>query len=105
MGYTTLYGDSVGGFGALSDVAKTLVYNLARWRNTTDAGNLAGGAAPIPADSITKPPSAELARGQQDADNLPDYDLLDAILELYVEHDSSPEQVVAALGSFIRYPG
>ncbi|NUO59884.1 MAG: NAD+ synthase, partial [Hamadaea sp.] len=76
VGYSTLYGDSVGGFNPLKDVPKTLVWKLARWRNTVSLGGI---AAPIPENSISKPPSAELRPGQLDSDSLPDYELLDAI--------------------------
>ncbi|MGX6601789.1 NAD+ synthase [Micromonosporaceae bacterium Da 78-11] len=89
VGYSTLYGDSVGGFNPLKDVPKTMVWKLARWRNT-QAGS------PIPESSITKPPSAELRPGQMDSDSLPDYDLLDAILSGYVDHDLGRDDLVAA---------
>lgn len=82
VGYSTLYGDSVGGFAPLKDVPKTLVWELARWRNA-EAVRL-GQTPPIPASSITKPPSAELRPGQVDQDTLPPYDLLDEVLEHYV---------------------
>ena len=82
VGYSTLYGDSVGGFAPLKDVPKTLVWALARWRNA-DAERR-GEVPPIPDSSITKPPSAELRPGQTDQDSLPPYELLDALLERYV---------------------
>jgi NAD+ synthase (glutamine-hydrolysing) len=82
VGYSTIYGDSVGGFGPLKDVPKSLVWQLARWRN--DDARAGGRTAPIPDSSITKPPSAELRPGQLDQDSLPDYALLDAVLEAYV---------------------
>ncbi len=85
VGYTTLYGDSVGGFAPIKDVPKTLVWALARWRNATAAEE--DQIEPIPANSITKPPSAELRPGQQDSDSLPDYAILDAILADYVDRD------------------
>jgi NAD+ synthase (glutamine-hydrolysing) len=85
VGYSTLYGDSVGGFNPLKDVPKTLVWQLARWRN--DAATRAGEVPPIPERSIVKPPSAELAPGQLDADSLPPYEELDAILAGYVDGD------------------
>jgi NAD+ synthase (glutamine-hydrolysing) len=94
VGYSTLYGDSVGGFNPLKDVPKTLVWKLARWRNA-DAANR-GGEPPIPENSITKPPSAELRPGQVDTDSLPDYEVLDAILGGYVDGDRGRDDLVAA---------
>ncbi len=82
VGYSTIYGDSVGGFAPLKDVPKTLVWELARWRN--GRAEAQGEKPPIPESSITKPPSAELAPGQVDQDSLPPYELLDAVLERYV---------------------
>ena len=79
VGYSTLYGDSVGGFAPLKDVPKTLVWQLARWRNAEAARR--GETPPIPESSISKPPSAELRPGQLDKDSLPAYDVLDAVLE------------------------
>jgi NAD+ synthase (glutamine-hydrolysing) len=93
-GYSTLYGDSAGGFGPIKDVPKTLVWDLARWRNA-DAGQR-GETPPIPENSITKPPSAELAPGQLDSDSLPDYAVLDAILDDYVVNDLGVAELVAA---------
>ncbi len=93
-GYSTLYGDSAGGFGPIKDVLKTLVWELSRWRNSEAEGR--GETPPIPENSITKPPSAELAPGQMDSDTLPDYPELDAILEGYVEHDMGAAELVAA---------
>src|SRR5580693_1331585 len=93
-GYSTLYGDSAGGFGPIKDVLKTLVWALSRWRNT-EAERL-GRTPPIPANSIDKPPSAELAPGQLDTDSLPDYPELDAILDDYVEQDMGAAELVAA---------
>ncbi len=91
VGYTTIYGvDMAGGFAPIRDVPKTLVYRLARWRNETDA--LPG--SPIPANVLTKPPSAELAPDQLDSDNLPPYDELDPILERYVEQDWTAAELV-----------
>ena len=84
VGYSTLYGDMAGGFDVLKDVSKTLVYKLARYRNERQADIEA-----IPHEVIQRPPSAELAPGQLDQDSLPGYDILDAILELYVERDMS----------------
>ena len=85
VGYSTLYGDSVGGFAPLKDVPKTLVQELSRWRNATAAAR--GEQPPIPESTLTKPPSAELRPGQTDQDSLPPYEVLDAILEDYVEGD------------------
>jgi NAD+ synthase (glutamine-hydrolysing) len=93
-GYSTLYGDSAGGFGPIKDVPKTLVWELARWRNEDAAQQ--GEIPPIPENSITKPPSAELAPGQLDADSLPDYQLLDAVLDDYVVKDMGAAELVAA---------
>jgi len=89
VGYSTLYGDMAGGFDVLKDVSKTLVYKLARYRNAQKADREA-----IPIEVINRPPSAELAPGQLDQDSLPDYDTLDAILELYVEQDLSFESIL-----------
>jgi len=93
-GYSTLYGDSAGGFGPIKDVPKTLVWELARWRNA-EAARL-GVTPPIPENSITKPPSAELAPGQLDTDSLPSYDVLDALLDDYVEKDMGSAELIAA---------
>jgi NAD+ synthase (glutamine-hydrolysing) len=93
-GYSTLYGDSAGGFGPIKDVPKTLVWELARWRNA-EAARL-GLTPPIPENSITKPPSAELAPGQLDTDSLPSYDVLDALLDDYVEKDMGSAELIAA---------
>jgi NAD+ synthase (glutamine-hydrolysing) len=93
-GYSTLYGDSAGGFGPIKDVPKTLVWELARWRNA-EASRL-GATPPIPENSITKPPSAELAPGQLDTDSLPPYDVLDPLLDDYVEKDMGVAELVAA---------
>ncbi len=88
-GYCTLYGDMAGGFAVIKDVAKTLVYRLCVWKN-------AQGAEIIPTRIITRPPSAELRPDQTDQDSLPPYEVLDAILGLYMEEDRSIEQIVAA---------
>jgi len=88
VGYATLYGDMAGGFAVLKDVPKTLVYALARWRN--------GGGPVIPEGVLTRPPTAELRPGQTDQDTLPPYEVLDPILELYVEQDTPPEDIVRA---------
>ena len=82
VGYSTLYGDSVGGFAPLKDVPKTLVWALARWRNAE--AERRGEQPPIPESSIAKPPSAELRPGQTDQDALPPYEVLDPVLEGYV---------------------
>jgi NAD+ synthase (glutamine-hydrolysing) len=89
-GYATLYGDMAGGFAVIKDVAKTLVYRLAHWRNQQ------GPAPVIPERIITRAPSAELRPDQTDQDSLPPYEVLDAILSLYMEEDHSVEQIVAA---------
>jgi len=94
VGYSTLYGDSVGGFNPLKDVPKTLVWKLARWRNA-DATRR-GQEPPIPENSITKPPSAELRPGQVDTESLPDYEVLDAILTGYIDGDLGRDDLVAA---------
>jgi NAD+ synthase (glutamine-hydrolysing) len=93
-GYSTMYGDSAGGFAPIKDVPKTLVWDLARWRN--EAAFERGQKPPIPENSITKPPSAELAPGQLDTDSLPDYLVLDRLLDDYVEKDMGAEELVAA---------
>ena len=93
-GYSTLYGDSAGGFGPIKDVLKTLVWELARWRNAQAVER--GETPPIPDNSITKPPSAELAPGQLDTDSLPDYAVLDALLDDYVEKDMGAAALIAA---------
>ncbi|MDG4827243.1 NAD+ synthase [Asanoa sp. WMMD1127] len=94
VGYSTLYGDSVGGFNPLKDVPKTLVWKLARWRN--DEALRIGEEPPIPENSIAKPPSAELRPDQLDSDSLPDYDELDAILLSYVDGDKGRADLIAA---------
>ncbi|MGW5721457.1 NAD+ synthase [Amycolatopsis sp. NPDC003865] len=94
VGYSTLYGDTVGGFAPIKDVFKTEVWRLARWRNTTAVEH--GGTPPIPENSISKPPSAELRPGQADADSLPDYRLLDDILDHYVHADRDRADLLTA---------
>ncbi|PPK63399.1 NAD+ synthase [Actinokineospora auranticolor] len=94
VGYSTIYGDAVGGFAPIKDVPKTLVWELARWRNAEAEKH--GETPPIPEDSISKPPSAELRPGQMDSDSLPDYALLDAVLDDYVEGDRGYEDLLAA---------
>jgi NAD+ synthase (glutamine-hydrolysing) len=93
-GYCTLYGDMAGGFAVIKDVAKTTVFELARWRNANDPYGT--GASPIPERIITRPPSAELRADQKDQDSLPPYEVLDAILERYMENDQSIESIIAA---------
>jgi NAD+ synthetase len=88
VGYATLYGDMAGGFAVIKDVPKTFVYHLARWRNAV--------SAVIPQNIIDRPPSAELKPGQTDQDTLPPYEVLDAIIEAYMERDQSPRQMIAA---------
>ncbi|MGV9879957.1 NAD+ synthase [Streptomyces sp. NPDC003006] len=94
VGYSTLYGDSVGAYGPIKDVYKTSIFRLARWRNR--AAQERGQTPPIPENSISKPPSAELRPDQVDTDSLPDYPVLDGILELYVDRDQGAEAIVAA---------
>jgi NAD+ synthase (glutamine-hydrolysing) len=93
-GYCTLYGDMAGGFAVIKDLAKTTVFRLAHWRNANDPYGT--GAAPIPERIITRPPSAELKADQTDQDSLPPYDVLDAILERYMENDESIEGIIVA---------
>ena len=93
-GFSTLYGDSVGGFAPVKDVPKTLVWQLARWRNAVAEER--GEVAPIPESTIEKPPSAELTPGQLDTDRLPPYDELDELLDRYVEQDMGTAELVAA---------
>ena len=88
VGYATLYGDMAGGYNVLKDVKKTLVFRLAEYRNSVSAN--------IPQRVIDRPPSAELAPDQKDTDSLPEYDILDEILESYVEQDKGLEDIVAA---------
>ena len=87
VGYCTLYGDMAGGFAVIKDIAKTLVYRISRWRNTLSYA--------IPERIITRPPSAELKPGQVDQDSLPPYEVLDAIVEAYMENDLSPREIIA----------
>ena len=93
VGYSTMYGDAVGGFAPIKDIYKSDVWALARWRNATAIAE--GSIAPIPMNSITKEPSAELRPDQKDSDSLPDYILLDQILRLYVDLDQGYEQLIA----------
>ncbi|MCP2170363.1 NAD+ synthase [Goodfellowiella coeruleoviolacea] len=94
VGYSTIYGDSVGGYAPIKDVPKTLVWALARWRNAE--AEKRGEVPPIPENSITKPPSAELRPGQLDTDSLPDYELLDVVVDNYVEGDKGYHDLLAA---------
>jgi NAD+ synthetase len=87
-GYCTLYGDMAGGFAVIKDIVKTLVYRIAYWRNTR--------SEVIPQRVIDRPPSAELAEGQTDQDSLPPYELVDAVVERYMERDMSAEQIASA---------
>ena len=90
VGYSTIYGDAVGGFAPIKDVPKTQVWALARWRNEqSDPG-------PIPPNSIDKPPSAELRPDQRDTDSLPDYVILDQLLDAYVHADEGSASLIAA---------
>ena len=95
VGYSTLYGDMAGGFDVLKDVSKTLVYELSKYRNELGGTGESGAFEAIPQRVIDRPPSAELAPGQVDQDNLPPYDILDRILELYIEEDASASAIVA----------
>jgi len=91
-GYSTIYGDAVGGYAPIKDIPKTLVWKLARWRNAQ--AEQRGETPPIPEGVIAKPPSAELRPGQLDSDSLPDYHLLDAVLHAYVEQDQGTAQLL-----------
>jgi NAD+ synthase (glutamine-hydrolysing) len=93
-GYCTLYGDMAGGFAVIKDLAKTTVFKLAWWRNAHDPYGT--GLAPIPERIITRPPSAELRPDQKDQDSLPPYEVLDGILERYMENDESIEAIISA---------
>ncbi len=91
-GYCTLYGDMAGGFAVIKDVVKTMVFRLAHWRNANDP--FGRGLNPIPERIITRPPSAELRPDQTDQDSLPPYDVLDDILQRFMENDESPAQII-----------
>jgi NAD+ synthase (glutamine-hydrolysing) len=96
-GYCTLYGDMAGGFAVIKDVAKTLVYRLAQWKNQQPTRRADGSIGPvIPERIITRPPSAELRPDQTDQDSLPPYDVLDGILERYMEDDWPIDRIVAS---------
>jgi NAD+ synthase (glutamine-hydrolysing) len=92
-GYSTIYGDAVGGYAPIKDVPKTLVWELARWRNAAALSR--GEQPPIPENAITKPPSAELRPGQLDSDSLPAYEVLDQVLDAYVERDLGSRDLIA----------
>ncbi|HRD09780.1 MAG TPA: NAD+ synthase [Candidatus Nanopelagicaceae bacterium] len=94
VGYSTLYGDAVGGFAPIKDIFKVDVWRLAKWRN--EAAKSRGEVAPIPENSITKEPSAELRPGQKDTDSLPDYQLLDRLLDIYVEKNGDAAEIIKA---------
>ena len=92
VGYSTIYGDAVGGFAPIKDVPKTIVWEMAKWRNRLSITQ--NKVAPIPDNSITKEPSAELRPGQKDSDSLPDYELLDKLLDAYVEQDLGGNELI-----------
>jgi len=94
VGYSTLYGDTAGGFGVIKDVLKTTVYELCRWRNS--AAEAEGKPGPIPEAVLSKPPSAELRPDQRDDQSLPPYEVLDPILEAYVERDLTADELIEA---------
>jgi NAD+ synthase (glutamine-hydrolysing) len=94
VGYSTIYGDAVGGYAPIKDVPKSFVWTLSRWRN--EVAEAAGARPPIPPNSIIKPPSAELRPGQLDTDSLPDYEVLDAVIARYVDTDESVDTIISA---------
>ena len=94
VGYSTLYGDAVGGFAPIKDIFKVDVWNLAKWRN--EKARKEGQTPPIPENSISKEPSAELRPGQKDTDSLPDYYLLDRLLDIYVEKNGDAGEIIKA---------
>ncbi len=94
VGYSTLYGDAVGGYAPIKDLLKSEVWAIARWRNKVAVAR--GEQEPIPLNSITKEPSAELRPDQRDSDSLPDYQLLDQLLTIYIENDGGLQGVIAA---------
>jgi len=94
VGYSTLYGDAVGGFAPIKDLYKSQVWQLAKWRN--ELAILQGQTPPIPVNSIDKPPSAELRPDQKDTDSLPDYKILDQILQIYIDQDGGRSAALAA---------
>ncbi|MEO9239507.1 MAG: NAD(+) synthase, partial [Jatrophihabitantaceae bacterium] len=93
VGYSTIYGDAVGGFAPIKDVPKTLVWQLAEWRNAE--AERTGQRPPIPPNSISKPPSAELRPDQLDSDSLPDYEVLDRLLARYIDSDAGFDELLA----------
>ncbi|CAB4559944.1 unannotated protein [freshwater metagenome] len=93
VGYSTIYGDAAGGYAPIKDVQKTLVWDLARYRN--ELAEKQGETPPIPESSITKPPSAELRPDQLDQDSLPEYEVLDRVLELHIEQRMSESEIIA----------
>lgn len=93
VGYSTMYGDAVGAYGPIKDLTKTRVWELSRWRNAYAEAR--GEQAPIPPNSIEKPPSAELSPGQVDQDSLPPYDHMDPVLNAYIEHAEGREELIA----------
>lgn len=94
VGYSTMYGDAVGGYAPIKDLLKVQVWEIAKWRNAQAASR--GEVLPIPESSITKEPSAELRPDQKDSDSLPDYAVLDAMLQIYIEEDGGLEGLLAA---------
>ena len=94
VGYSTLYGDAVGGFAPIKDIFKVDVWRLARWRN--GLAKTRGEAEPIPVSSIEKEPSAELRPGQKDSDSLPPYPILDQLLDIYVEKNGDAAEIIKA---------
>jgi NAD+ synthase (glutamine-hydrolysing) len=94
VGYSTLYGDAVGGFAPIKDIFKVDVWQLAKWRN--EKARRMGEIPPIPDNSISKEPSAELRPGQKDTDSLPDYHLLDRLLDIYVEKNGDAAEIIKA---------
>ena len=94
VGYSTLYGDAVGGYAPIKDLFKTDVWGISQWRNQIAIER--GETPPIPENSISKEPSAELRPGQKDTDSLPDYKVLDQILHIYIEKDAGLDGVIAA---------
>lgn len=95
VGYATLYGDMNGGFAPIKDISKLLVYRLSEWRNTHNPDGSKSNGLVIPQRVIDRPPSAELAPDQKDQDSLPPYEILDPILEAYIERDETPKQLIA----------
>jgi NAD+ synthase (glutamine-hydrolysing) len=94
VGYSTLYGDAVGGFAPIKDIFKVDIWRLAKWRN--EIAKSRGEVAPIPENSITKEPSAELRPGQRDSDSLPEYQLLDRLLDIYIEKNGDAAEIIKA---------